>query len=118
MESRHTDRRKCRLGARTQPPRPGGSLVLRPLKPFVGCSELRLRRFSLYKRRMSSDPLYIEKWDVYKYPSAHYGEPPYKPTPGDRLLSDMQLGRLAWVRGHVFCTLDAQKPPPMASRRA
>jgi hypothetical protein len=38
---------KCRL---TQPPHPGGSLVLRPLKPFVGCSELRLRCFSLYNQ--------------------------------------------------------------------
>ena len=30
----------------------------------------------------------------------------------------IQLDRLAWVRGCVFCTLGAQKPPPRASRRA
>ena len=30
----------------------------------------------------------------------------------------IQLDRLAWVRGRVFCTLGAQKPPPRASCRA
>ena len=48
MGSHHTNRRKCRLGPQTQPPHPSGSLVLRPLKPLVGWSELRLHCFSLY----------------------------------------------------------------------
>ena len=44
-----------RLGRRTQPPHPGGSLVLCPRKPCAGCSELGLCCFSLYIRHMSSD---------------------------------------------------------------
>ena len=30
----------------------------------------------------------------------------------------LHIDRLAWVCGHIFCTVDAQKPPPRASRRA